>query len=299
MGPPVRADRRSVRGVDLDGGGPQRDRQLEARERRVGRAPVPPADAHPALPVGLGRHPPNARVRRGRQAGRREQVLLEELRPRPALDVVLLVGHAHAPVERARVAPRHVPRPGDGHEQVAPPRAHPALDAALLVAGVGAAEAVVEAAAGCAALEQRRGAHDVAHAPADAGGAVEHDEGGDRRQALEDVAQALAHAFGVLAGEDLRGPHVGEREARREVAHDHLGTPHAGAGPAGVRLRRSGRPVEVEELVAPGPHREVPVAHVPAHGAPLPGRALGHLGHRPLEPLVGARVGMRRPGARA
>lgn len=61
--------------------------------------------------------------------------------------------------------------------------------------------------------EHLGGAEGAADATAHAGGAVEYDAPGCARHVLEYVAQHLAHALGVLAGEHLGDAHVrvGER----------------------------------------------------------------------------------------
>ncbi len=158
---------------------------------------------------------------------------------------MILLGQRHAPVEQAlveasaRVEGRH------GHEQVAPDEPHLVLDGPLLVPGIWVAEREREPVMGG---EESGGPHFVANAPPDARGIVKHDAGRHAADELEDVLERLPHALGVLAGEHLSQPDVGEREGEHEVAqapHAH----HVKVSLPEVRPRLAGRPHQVQEAL--------------------------------------------------
>ena len=135
---------------------------------------------------------------------------------------------------------------GIRHEQVRPHEPDLALDVALLVPGIGVAEREGEPVVGGERGEGLGGPDLVADPAADAGGVVEDDPGGDAAHVFEDLLERLAHALGVLGGEDLGEPHVGEREGEHEEAHP---APCADDGEVGlpeVGLRLAGAPHQVE-----------------------------------------------------
>lgn len=98
-------------------------------------------------------------------------------------------------------------------------------------------------------LERLRYPDPAAHAAPDARGVVEHDARGRASDELEHVAQALADAFGVLAAEQLREPHVGEREAHHQVEHGGREAVDLHVDLAEVCLGLAGLPLQVHEAV--------------------------------------------------
>ena len=261
----VLGDDGPVAGGHRDGRGADPAHELASRERRVRGVEVRPVE--PDLPrlVGLAHLVAHDRERHRRQPRHREPVLDEQLQLVLALDPVALVGERHRPVEQPRVERLGVLDPGQRHEQVVAHVADLVLDAAPLVAGMRVAERVGEPVVGGERREHLRRPHGVADPAADARGVVEHDALGHAGHVLEDVAQRLAHALGVLAGEDLRHPHVGVREGHDEEAHAPADAAHVEIGLAEVGLRIAWRPVEVEVLLALRAPLEPEAPHVVAH----------------------------------
>ena len=116
-------------------------------------------------------------------------------------------------------------------EEVAPYVPDLVLDRPLLVARAGIAGREREAAVGGERRERLGGPHRAPGLAADAGGVVEDDAGGRAADILEYVPRRLADALGVLAGEHLGEPRVGEREREREAAQAPPRAEDAEAGP--------------------------------------------------------------------
>ena len=251
---------------------PEPDDHLPAGALGRRRVPVPAVDAHLALLVGA--RPPvlHALERARGERQHRREVVLEQPGLRPPLPVVLLARHVARPPRQPLVVPVDVPHPRDRYEEVPPLRPDLVLHGALLVAGVGVAEPVLEPVVGAAGLEEPGGADPVAHAAPDPGRVVEDDPGWDAADELEDVPGALAHALRVLAGEHLGEPHVGVWEARDEVGHLAPRAPRDERRVAEVDLRDPRGPVEVEEAVRGAPEAEPRLPHVAPDGL------LGHVG---------------------
>lgn len=114
--------------------------------------------------------------------------------------------------------------------------------------------------------EEPSGPDLVAHAPPDARGVVEHDADGRAADELEDVLERLTHALGVLPGEDLREPDVGEREGEHEVAQAPLDAHHVEVRLAEVRLGLPGRPHQVQEALLADAELPLQLAHVVPDG---------------------------------
>ena len=154
---------------------------------------------------------------------------------------------------------------GDRHEEGAPEGPDLVLHVALLVAGVGVAEAVVEAVVGCEGREQLGRPYLAVYLAADTGGVVEHEPGRHAADVLEYRDEPAADALGVLAGEYLWEPDVGEREAPHQVVHppSHAHDPEVCL--AEVDLHLPGQPVEVEVLVARRAVIVPPALDVPVH----------------------------------
>ena len=153
---------------------------------------------------------------------------------------MLPLGKAHAAVERVAVVYVGAADAGNGHEQVAADEADLVLHVALLVARVRVAERVVEPVMGGESREHLGGPYGRAGLPADAGGVVEHYARWDAAAVLEYVAQALADALGVLAGEHLRQADVRVREGDDEVQHPPSHAADAEIGFAEVGLSLAG-----------------------------------------------------------
>lgn len=118
--------------------------------------------------------------------------------------------------------------------------------------------------------EGLRGPEPVAALAADPGGVAEHYPGRHAAEELEDVAEPLADALGVLAGEQLRDGGVGAR-----------GPALPGAGPG-----LAGGPAEVEEAPGGGGDLGAHALDEPAHG-PV-GRLAAALVAEPLVDALGA-----------
>lgn len=114
--------------------------------------------------------------------------------------------------------------------------------------------------------EHLGGADGVADAAAHAGSVVEQDAPGHARHVLEYVAQRLAHALGVLAGEHLGDAHVRIGERHDEEAHARAHAADVEVGLAEVRLRVARLPFEVEVLLAARAALELDAPDVVAHG---------------------------------
>lgn len=250
--------------VYLDGGGAQPDGELRAGEGGVGGVQVaaPLADGDLPLLVGRPRYVGHALEPAGGQPEKGEAVLLKQLLLGLALDPAGLRRQRHALVQQLLVVRFHAANLGHGHEQVAPDRADLVLDVALLVAGVGVAEAVAESVVRAARLERLGGANLVADLAPDARGVVEHDLDGHSAEVLEYVAQGLADALGVLAGEHLDQAHVGEGERENEEVEPGANAVQVEIGFPEVRLRLAGRPGQVEMAIGPPGALELRALHV-------------------------------------
>lgn len=183
-----------------------------------------------------------------------------------------LLCHLHAPVEQPPVPRCRVPDLGNRYEQVAADGPHLVLDVALLVAGIGVAEAVAEPVMGAAGLEQLGRSRRVRDAPADARRVVEDDLPRNPAEVLEDVAEGLADALGVLAGEELGEAHVREGEREREVAQAGAHAAQIEIGLAEVGLRLARRPRQIEVALAVRRPAGLRLPDIALHGAD------GHLG---------------------
>ena len=160
---------------------------------------------------------------------------------------MVLLGKAHAAVEQVAVVYVGAADAGNGHEQVAADEADLVLHVALLVARVRVAEGVVEPVMGGESREHLGGPYGRAGLPADAGGVVEHYARWDAAAVLEYVAQALADALGVLAGEHLRQADVRVREGDDEVQHPPSHAADVEIGFAEVGLGLAGGPYQIEK----------------------------------------------------
>lgn len=154
----------------------------------------------------------------------------------------------HAPVGKMAVVRFDVGDDRDGDEQAVPDEAHLPLDVALLVARIRVAEREGESVVGREGAEHVGGVERVGGLAADAGGVVEHEAQRHAPEILEHVLQALADAFGVLTGEQLRQSHVRIRE---RDDHEILPPAHAHdvkVGLAEINLGLAGMPRQREEL---------------------------------------------------
>lgn len=238
-------------GERLDAPGAQPDEELPAVPGGPGAAEVAARRRVAAL-AGPGRHPPDRVERDARQRHHGRQVLGERLGHGPAV-----------PASRRRVDPlaaqaQHrveLRQRGGGRrrdEQVAAQEPDGVLRGALPVAGIGAAAAALAAAMGPEPREQRGLGHLAAHHPARLGGAVQDD--GRRRPAdlLEHGAQPGARALGPPREHRGAAAGVGVRQRHHEQLHAPLGAGCLAAEVPEVRLRRAGRPAELEAAVAGG-----------------------------------------------
>lgn len=98
--------------------------------------------------------------------------------------------------------------------------------------------------------EQVRQARHVADPATDPRGVVEHTALRHAPDVLEDVLEALAHALGGLAVEDLGEPDVGKRVDHDEVVHPDEAPLDAAVGFAEVDLRLAGIPDKVQVLAS-------------------------------------------------
>lgn len=231
--------------VHGDRAGAQPDDDPPAGERGIGRVAVRAVDAGLSLLVGLAMHVPDHLERRFRQPRHRDRVLDERLLLVLALEVMRL-GQRAAPAQQPRVEQLDAAEPRDRHEQVRPHEPDLALDVALLVPGIGAAEREGEPIMGGERGEGLGGPDLVADPAADARGVVEDEPGGDAAHEFEDLLERLAHALGVLGREDLGEPDVRIGEREHEEVHP---APCVGDGEIGlpeVGLRLAGAPHQVE-----------------------------------------------------
>ena len=243
---------------------PNSEPDVHVGERQAGRREVAVAavERHLAPLVRAEREPPRRREGPGRQSHERGAVRLEELAPGGVAPVVPArrprVRHGH----QRLVVPRQVAHRRHGHERVAADEAHLGLDGALLVAGVRVAEGRLEAEVQPEAAEQRALAHLAGGPPADPGRVVEHDAVGHPSYVEEDGHEALAHALGGGAAEDLEPAHVGLREREHQVVEAGLPPSPPEVGLAEVALRGAGRPDEVEERRRRLAHGPLALPHV-------------------------------------
>lgn len=157
--------------------------------------------------------------------------------------------------------------PGHGHEHVRPHERDLALDAPLLVAGVGVAEPGLETAVGPEAAEELGEPHLVGDAPADARRVVEGHQRGHAADVEGDVLEALANALWGRAAGHLEPAHARVRERGHEEAHPLSAAGRVEVGLPEVDLRRPGLPLEAGERL-PGPRAQLapPLLHVLLHG---------------------------------